>query len=203
MEIDDIIKIPERHSFFQLEYFVIGKEPTIQSKLWRCIREIKSRKDTLSAMELQLEKMNDELEFLHLQKPEPYNGVVELDKKKAAIAMRDFVRRDKSMQHDIEAIIEKQKETKAEMDFLFENYKKLEQIEKLKPWDNYDVQQEYWNQKLTQELNMKLLFRSNIDTELLKTILSLEDSTPIKVQTLNMVERIKQRELMALEAAKK
>jgi len=37
--------IVNRMSFFQLQHFIVNKEPTLQSKMWQCIREIRTRKD--------------------------------------------------------------------------------------------------------------------------------------------------------------
>jgi prephenate dehydrogenase len=34
-----------RHSYFQLKYFIVGKEPTPQAKIWQCLREMKARRD--------------------------------------------------------------------------------------------------------------------------------------------------------------
>jgi len=35
----------ERHSYFKLRYFLIGKETTHQGKMWQYIRELKYRKE--------------------------------------------------------------------------------------------------------------------------------------------------------------
>ena len=54
-EISRILKneVAERHSYFQLRYFLIGKEPTIQSKMCQCIKERKIRKEALDSLELE------------------------------------------------------------------------------------------------------------------------------------------------------
>ena len=52
-------KIPDRHSYFQLKYFVIGKEPTTQAKIRACIIELKTRKDSLENIELQLRELKE------------------------------------------------------------------------------------------------------------------------------------------------
>jgi len=53
-KIDEVLNLDpvDRHSYFQLKYFVINKEPTHQSKLWRCIREVAARKDTIEGIML-------------------------------------------------------------------------------------------------------------------------------------------------------
>ena len=58
-EINDVIQkqeINSRHSYFQLKYFLIGKEPTLQSKMWQCLRELKTRNESITNMDLELEE---------------------------------------------------------------------------------------------------------------------------------------------------
>lgn len=39
-------KVPSaRHSYFQMQHFVLGNEPTIQGKLWQCLLELKTKKE--------------------------------------------------------------------------------------------------------------------------------------------------------------
>ena len=53
-QLDEVLKNEpvNRHSYVQLKYFLIGKEPTIQAKMWQCIKELKTRRDSLNALEL-------------------------------------------------------------------------------------------------------------------------------------------------------
>ena len=54
---DDLLKneVVQRHSYFQLKYFLIGKEPTNQAKMWQCLRELKTRRQSLKAISLEIE----------------------------------------------------------------------------------------------------------------------------------------------------
>jgi len=58
--------VAQRHSYFQLKYFLIGKEPTNQSKMWQCLRELKSRKESLKSILLEREDLKDKLELLDI-----------------------------------------------------------------------------------------------------------------------------------------
>ena len=45
----------------------MGKEPTVQAKLWQCLRELEARRDTLEAIELELAESKDRLELIDIQ----------------------------------------------------------------------------------------------------------------------------------------
>ena len=60
-------EIVNRHSFFQLRYFLVGKEPTNQARMWRCIRELEVRQQTIEAINLEMEDINDKKELLQIQ----------------------------------------------------------------------------------------------------------------------------------------
>ena len=67
-EIKELLKneVAQRHSYFQLKYFLIGKEPTYQSKMWQCLRELKTRYDSLEAIDLEREEVKDKIELLDI-----------------------------------------------------------------------------------------------------------------------------------------
>ena len=60
-KISELLKneVVSRHSYFQLKYFLIGKEPTNQAKMWQCLRELKARQEILNSVDLQLEEEKD------------------------------------------------------------------------------------------------------------------------------------------------
>ena len=55
-------EISQRHSYFQLKYFLIGKEPTYQSKMWQCLRELRNRVESLDNMSLEIDELKDKIE---------------------------------------------------------------------------------------------------------------------------------------------
>ena len=68
VEMKEILKneIAERHSYFQMKYFIINKEPTIQSKMWQCLREIKTRHESLESIMLEIDEGKDNLELIDI-----------------------------------------------------------------------------------------------------------------------------------------
>ena len=204
-KIDNLLKndVVDRHSFFQLKYFVIGKEPTIQAKLWRCIKELKSRRESLNAINLEIEEVNDNKLLLDIQIKdleelnEMPHQATESMKKQEEIRERQFQRKIRSYEDVLATLKNKLKDTEEEAAFFLKAYESLIQHEELKPWDDETAQLDYWNEKLSQELNMKLLLNRPLDVELIKTILSLQDDAPIKVQTIHILDKVQKDALAA------
>ena len=67
-------------------------------------------------------------------------------------------------------------------------FKSLESTEKLKPFDDVDAQKEYWAERLSQKLNLKMLTNGQLDTELIETIVALPDDMKIKQQAIKMLD---------------
>lgn len=189
----------DRHSYFQLKYFIIGKEPTTQSKLWRCVKEANARKESISAISLEIEDKLDTLELLNLEvkKNEFYlkcdgNNFDTKDNfanTEFEIKIRKLKRQIKSVENSIASLKIKLKYTQDEIDFFEKTFSALEKIEKIKPFDDLDAQLEYWNEKLSQELNLNLVLQKPLDTELVKTILSLNNS-PVKNEMLTILNKL-------------
>jgi hypothetical protein len=57
-------EVVERHSFFQLQHFVIDMEPTVQGKLHACLRELKTRRLSLESMQLESQDLQDKQSLL-------------------------------------------------------------------------------------------------------------------------------------------
>jgi hypothetical protein len=207
-ELNDVLEndIAQRHSYFQLKYFVIGKEPTIQSKMWQCLRELRSRKDSFESMSLEIEETKDKLELLDIsierikQEKEKNRGIDLLSEKESDIRIRQAERKKKAAISNLEQIEERKKSLEEESRFFLETFKNLQNIEPLKNFDDLDAQKEYWSEKLSQKLNLKMLTNNHLDTELIETIVSLPDEMPIKKQTLatlnlrhaNMIKQLKE-----------
>jgi len=185
--------VPERHSFFQLRYFVIGKEPTTQAKMWQCLREIKARNESLDALTLELEEQNDLLELLDLEEEMLNLTVFEGDKeeikeikeKENRIKIKKTKRKKKTTISNIAQLLSRKKYIEEELEFFLEMLKSLEKIEPLKSLDDANAQKEYWSEKLTQKLNLKMLLGGQLESELVETIVALPDDMNIKKQVLN------------------
>ncbi len=192
----------DRHSFFQLKYFVIGKEPTPQSQLWRCIKELKSRKESIDAVRLEIDQTKDNKKLLEIKKQRQSTEIYETDfgREEKKINLRMIDRQIAAYDKTISQLEKKLKSIEEEAEFFTKCFVELEKNEKLLPWDDEKAQVEYWSQKLAQDLNLRMLLRLPLDTELVKTILSMENGTPIKVQTQQMLEKVKEIEGQVMRA---
>jgi len=61
-------EVVERHSFYQLNQFLLGGEPTVQAKMWQALRELKTRQQSLNSLKLEIEDLKDSQELLSIQR---------------------------------------------------------------------------------------------------------------------------------------
>lgn len=178
------LKLKERHSYYQLQYFLIGKEPTTQSRLWRCVRELKQRKDSILNVSLEIDELQDDIELLKI-------SLEELEKKeknkKNEIEIRKINRRITSKELKINELKEKQNFLEEESIFLIKAFKSLSIKEKIKPYDDLESQKEYWDAKLSQEFNLRKSLNLPMDIELLKTILAINSDAIVKQDLLKTI----------------
>lgn len=195
-EIDTVLKNEpaSRHSYFQLKYFLIGKEPTNQGKMWQCLRELKTRRESLSSIELEVEETKDRLELLDIKvekiKTPTMNSFGidspddELFKREQVIKLRQAERQRLAIEASLQTLAERKKWLEEESKFFLETFKSIQKIEPLKPFDNIEAQKQYWGEKLAQKLNLKMLTSNQLDSDLIETIVALPDDVPLKKQTL-------------------
>ena len=185
-KISELLKneVVSRHS-----YFLIGKEPTNQAKMWQCLRELKARQEILNSVDLQLEEEKDNLEIYNISllridsKEKEIKD--ELDLRELGIKKRQINRNISNVSNNVQSLLSKKKDTEEECEFFIETFKNIEKIEPLKYFDDLDSQKEYWNTKLLEKINLKILLQNNVDIDLVETALSLPDDLPIKKQVLN------------------
>jgi hypothetical protein len=184
----------DRHSYFQLKYFVVGKEPTIQAKLWRCIRELKARKESIESISAEIDQTRDNKRLLQIgkQRQSEITANDELSKEERTINLRKIDRQIAACDKALFQLEHKLKDAEEEAAFFVKCFEELEKVEKLQSWDDEESQTEYWSQKFAQDLNLKMLLRQPLDTELVKTILSLDDRAEIKLQTQQMLEKVRE-----------
>ena len=202
-------EVVQRHSFFQLKYFLIGKEPTVQSKMWQCLRELRQRRESLDAIELEREEVKDkialiDISMLKLTAAYGNENQPELDRRELEIRIRQTERQKKALIRNLEDLDDKERWLNDECLFFVETFKNLEKVEPLRPFDDIEAQSQYWNEKLTQKANIKMLTQNTIDSELVETIVALPNDLPIKKHTLQNLN-IKQEQMLQQlrEAAKK
>lgn len=112
--------VVERHSYFQMKYFIINKEPTTQAKLWQCLREIKSRFEALQALSMELEDGKDNIELVNIKidklakKIETYEENEEVTKRELEIQLKKTIRRRVAAFKNIVQLEEKKKSLEEE-----------------------------------------------------------------------------------------
>lgn len=177
--------LKDRHSLFQLNYFLVGKEPTVQAKLWRCVRELKTRKETLENLAMEIEENQDKLRILELHEiSEPRPELLEIKERRKE-------RRKIAIQKTINRLEERMKGLQEECDYFISAYEALVKKEKIKPYDDIESQKEYWDKKLSQDVNLRLMFGLPLEPELLKTVLALNSDALVKKDLMGHIEKIK------------
>ena len=195
-KMNDLLKndVVSRHSYFQLKYFLIGKEPTNQAKMWQCLRELKLRRDNLNNIILQTEEEKDKLELqeiniIKLNKLKDQE-TDELTGKELEIKLRQLKRAIEGIKGTILDLQEKKRFIEEECEFFLQTYKNIEKTEPIKNFDDLEAQKEYWGTKLLEKMNLKILLENNIDIDLVETVLSLPDDIPIKQQVLTKLNAL-------------
>lgn len=201
VDIDKVLNedMVERHSYFQLKYFVIGKEPTNQSKMWRCLTELKARRESIEDINMEIEDTQDDLDSTSTTRSE---FGFDLNPNDSRINERKRLRRKKQLEKRLESLNRKLKNVQQEATFFEQAFRSLEKIEPLKPYDDFQSQTQYWNEKLLEELNLKMLLHQPIDTEVVKTIMTLDGETPVKKTMVKVFQSINE-QAKQLEEKKK
>ena len=179
-----------RHSFFQLQYFVIGKEPTVQARIQTCKGELISRKDEIESFMTMLEEAYDqyrvyEFNIEQIKGERHPDQIEEMDQ----LNIRKLRRQMKVLDYQIEDFKAKMRAKEDEANFLIGLYEKLCEIEEPKDWDSLEVQSEYWNAKLTREIETQLLLGNKPDAETLKSVFVLPSGMPIKEITNGLIRK--------------
>ena len=222
-KIDNILKneVVTRHSYFQLKYFVVGQEPTHQSRMWQCLRELKNRRESIAAIKMEIEDVNDKLALLDIEErrlkihfhdcslstpqayvpmtPDAEPKLKQLNAEEHELKLRRVHRQRAALLESVVQLKEKQKNNLEECNFFVQAFEGLEKIAPVRSFDDLESQKEYWNARLTEEINMRMILRQPIDTELVKTVLQLNNDSLIKKQTVHMLEQQKQRLVQAKE----
>lgn len=187
----------ERHSYFQLKNFIIDQEPTHQGKLWQCIREIKSRFDTLKSINLEIDNQKDliELEKFEIR---DFTNVHDMNIRnnpecREALKSKIMQRKLESMQNTLNQIEFKKKNVEEELAFLIKCYDELNAFDKVKSFDDFNSQQEYWGKKFGADMDLRYLLGMTPDFNLIKSILSLNNNNPVKDKLLVLISQLKNR----------
>lgn len=209
------MEIAQRHSYFQLKYFLIGKEPTHQAKMWQCLRELKNRFDSLKAIALEIEDGQDNLELLKIQRQktnmispnfnplDAYHTNQPFWAEEKIINIRKLDRKIKAAEENLVELSNRQRWITEEAKFFLDSFKNLEKIEAVKNFDDFESQKQYWGEKLANNLNLKMLLGSPLDTEMIDTVLALPDDIPIKQNTIQRLNSIHESIIKLAQASNK
>ncbi len=104
------------------------------------------------------------------------------------INTRKVERQKKRLQRSINSIRKKVKYIEEEVVYIISVFEKLSEKEKVKPLDDRQAQEEYWNTKLEEELNLRFLLGKPLDVDLAKTIMALDDNAPAKRFVINYLQ---------------
>jgi hypothetical protein len=187
--------LPDRHSFFQLKKFIIEKEPTIQGQLWQIVRELTSRKETIESLELQIGNVEDSLELLNIRSRRLDKKIIGDDQDEALekqILQRQIQREIIATENNLKTLKGKIRYVLEEVSYLVDAFEKISAVEPMKPIDDLEAQRQYWNEKFSTELNLRLLMKHHIDCELVKTIMSLDEDAPVKQQMTGILKKVQE-----------
>lgn len=205
-EILNKVDLPDRHTFFQLEKFVIGKEPTAQAQLWQIVRELQARIETIDSYRKQLEDAEDNLELFDV-KIERLNRQIKVESQtqtdwndlniqECEINIRKLRREKQALVLAARKVRKKLKSVLEEVSFLVAGYEKIvQQYGNAKPIDDYEAQKEMWNEKLLEEFNLRLLLHRPLEPDFIRTVLTLGDDAPVKQNVMKLIENVKYNKL--------
>jgi hypothetical protein len=195
--------VANRHSLFQLKHFILGKETTLHGRIWQCLREMRVRKDALDSVALEIEESKDKIELLHIdvsvsERSLNSAAVSEADAKRGQILHRMLLRQVHAATMALAALEEKRQGYEVEAAFFVEEFEKLSAVTSVKALDDEEAQKEYWTAKLFQEVHLKSLLGQPLETDLVKTVLSLPEDSPVKAQMLAFLTSIRDAKVKAV-----
>lgn len=210
----DVAEVPERHTYFQMKNFIVGKECTLQGQLWQVIREIRARRDSLEALDDQLADLRDNIELVELRierlqlekslefylaspvasgfTPIP-EEVKSLDAQEKEVLIRKAHREKRALARTHFRLERQSKYLSEEITYLVGAFEVLSKVEALKPLDDIDSQRKYWNEKYQEELNLRLLLKQSIDPDFVRSIMALDENAPVRVQMAAILQNVQNR----------
>ena len=188
-------KVLPKHTDFQIEHFMVGKECSINSRIWQCIREINVRKDTLVALNLEYEDAKDNIELAKIKidvinhKPtfKKNRELRELEKRKKQIIIRKQERIVRNLENNLAELEKRKHSILLECKTLLDVFNRYNPQNKVIDIDDNQNQLEYWNAKLLEEINVNAMCGQPIGTELVKSVLALPDNAQVKIQFVNLL----------------
>ena len=186
-EIIDKNIVVNRHSDFQIEKFIIGKENTPSAQAWQCVRELKSRYDNLTNLEMEIENVLDDIEIKKIEIEEEK----EKNTRKTPFLVRKLERSLNNLFINYNKLIENKKNYLDECAKFLEIFDKIENQNKILEWNDSEAQAQYFENKFRNEMNLDFLLGHPVNKELVKSILQLDNSSKLKTNFLELLDNRK------------
>jgi hypothetical protein len=193
-QLTDKYKLPSKHSDFQIENFIVGKEVDVNGKIWQCLREISARKDSLEAVELEIQQINDNIELNDIKKQKlllktiKNNNIKELNEKERQIKLNGYKRNEITFINTLNKLVEKKEGILSETKKFVEIFENLIELNGYKDFDNDEAQINYWNNKFGYELDVNNLLGYNLNPDLVKSIMALPKNSKLKISLENTIK---------------
>ena len=186
-EILDREIVVNRHSDFQIEKFIIGKELTPSARAWQCVRELKSRYESLLNLEMEMENVKDDIEIKKIEIEEEK----EKNNRKTPFLIRKLQRSLVNLENNYAKLNENKKNYEDECAKIMEIFNMIDKNVDIKNWNDLAAQREYFENKFGNELNLDFLLGNAVNKELVRSILQLENSSKLKSNLLELIEKKK------------
>jgi len=186
-EIIDKNIVVSRHSDFQIEKFIIGKELTPSAQAWQCVRELKSRYESLVNLDLEIANVLDDIEIKKIEIEEEK----EKNTKKTPFIVRKLERSLKSLQLNHLKLMENKKNYEEECDKLLNIFSNIEKNNKILSWNDSEAQAQYFENKFRSEMNLDFLLGHPVNKELVRSILQLDNSSKLKNNLIELIDNRK------------
>ena len=182
-EILDKNIVVNRHSDYQIEKFIIGKELTLDAQAWQCIRELKTRYESLVSLNMEIENILDDIEIKKIEIEEEK----EKNSRKTPFLVRKLERSLANLQINHNKLLENKENYEKECEEFTKIFDKIDSKHVIKNWNNTESQAEYFENKFSNELNLDFLLGNPVNKELVRSILQLDNSSKTKVQFLKLI----------------
>jgi hypothetical protein len=204
-EVCEKYKLPQRHTDFQIEHFIIGKEVSVYGKIWQCLRELNQRNETLEAVDSELLELADNLEWekialrkLELKKENLNSLSVVISNqeshllkiKKQEILIRKQKRKVLNVEKNIAKTQSRKEDVLAECGKFIDLFNGLINQTEFVDINDPQAQLEFWTTKFNHEVSLTAALNHPMNAELVKSVLALPDESKIKIQMLNALDNV-------------
>jgi hypothetical protein len=190
----DEVSVPERHTYFQMKHFIVGKECTLQGQIWQVIRELRARRENLEALKEQIDDVDDNIKIVNLDLERKnrlkIEGLGDLDLIEQDIYQNKKERELRALYRSKLSLERKSVYLSQEITYLVGAFETLSKVEAPKPLDDIDAQRQYWNEKFTEELNLRLILGQPLDCDFVKTVMSLDENATVKQQMTAILAKV-------------